>query len=96
MDYGIWYDDGKIDIGWVHDERGNGRTSRYETPDREDAEAQAATLRSVVPWQTFSVEELDGNHGERFKRVRKLALERRLEEAEKVVRQLRDALGHYR
>lgn len=92
MSYGIWYDDGKLDFGWVQTESGNGRTSRFED-DQVHAESHAEMLRHASPWLTCSVEPLDGDGDERFKRVHRLALEKRLADAEKTVAILRDLLG---
>lgn len=94
--YGIWYDDGHIDSGWLHVEGGNGRSSRWEHYDRAMAEEYAKVQRDRNdPSTIFSVEPIDGESRERQYRCRKLALEHRLARALKSVEEIRASIDHH-
>lgn len=92
MKYGIWYDDGRIDFGWLGEEGRHGRDHRFETDDLQEAERSASTHALMEQATIFSVEPLNGDSLERFKRVRRLAYENRLQKAEALVRDLRRLL----
>lgn len=95
MNYGIWYDDGHLDFGWLAEEGRHGRPYRYETDDLEEAtrKAQVQTERDLDT--IFVVEPLSDNPHDHtlFKRVRRLANEKRLRRAEALVEYLRKELA---
>ena len=93
MNYGIWYDNGRIDFGWLSEEGSHGRPYRYETNDLEEAMAKARFQTEHDKNCVFFAEPIDGDATERFKRVHKLALEKRLRDAEALVESLKRMLA---
>ena len=78
MQYGIWYDDGEMDFGWLAEEGRHGRDHRLECDTLAEAEAVAKIERSRARDVVFSVEPVEGLATEIYKRVRKLAKENKV------------------
>ena len=73
MKYGVWYDDGHVDLGWLNFEGGNGRVYRFEFDDEAEAQERADHEAFVDKKRVYVPMPLSGNFLERVERARKLA-----------------------
>jgi hypothetical protein len=73
VNYGVWYDDGKLDYGWLAEEHNHGRQYRAEFLTLEDAEDAAARQRAYDPETLFFAESIDGKDEERCERIHRAA-----------------------
>lgn len=80
--FGIWYDDGHIDCGWLAEEGRHGRQYRIERSTLEEAQEIAERQQQYEPETAFVAASFDEGHEALFKRVRKIVNRRRLEKAE--------------
>ncbi len=92
--FGVWYDDGKLDGGWLAEEGRHGRTHRGEYFTLEDAREVAERQSHYDPDTIFYAAPLDSDHEKLFKIVRKLAKEKRLSKAEKELKAAKKSLAH--
>lgn len=93
--YGIWYDDGRFQSGWLHQESGNGRSDRYEVTDLAEAQAYAKAQGEFDKTTLYFAEPADGEYRERFRRCKRAALEHRLERALTEVESIRRMIEHH-
>jgi hypothetical protein len=95
MMYGVWYDDGNMDFGWLSEEGRHGRDHRLEYDTLEEAEVMAKDMRTSHLWRDekfraiFSAEPIDGDARQRFKRIRALAKEHRIKLLEAEIASIR-------
>jgi hypothetical protein len=73
MRYGVWYDDGRMDFGWLAEEHNHGRQYRAEYLTLEEAQKVAERQSYYDPETVWVAEPIDGDDEERFKRVRQIA-----------------------
>lgn len=78
MMYGVWYDDGRMDFGWLAEEGRHGRQHRAEYYSDEEAVRVADREQRADASMVFFAEPIDGQDQERFKRIRKLAKAKRI------------------
>lgn len=93
VNYGIWYDDGRLNFGWLAEEGAHGRPYRYETDDLEEATRKAQVQTEHDINTIFVPEPLNSDSRALFKRVRRLAWEKKLRKAEELVEYLRKKLA---
>ena len=80
--FGVWYDDGHLDFGWLAQEGGNGRVSRAEYFSLEEAERAAEMHRTFYKDGTvFHAAEIGTDEEKLAKRVHKLAMQERVRRA---------------
>lgn len=91
--YGIWYDDGRLDFGWLDDVGGNGRPYHAEYESKEEAQEVAERERKHAPGTVFYPALIDTNQKELFERVRKLAHALRIQRAERELERAKTAAG---
>lgn len=80
--FGVWYDDGHMDVGWLAEEHNHGRQYRAEYLSMAEAEEVAARQRAYDKDTVFYPAPLDSDHEKLFKTVRKLANMDRVKRAE--------------
>jgi hypothetical protein len=91
--FGIWYDDGRIDFGWLAEESRHGRPERAEYLTLEEAERNAEMHRKWYRHRTvFYPSPLNVDEEALAKTVHKMALRGRIERAEAELAQARAAL----
>jgi hypothetical protein len=91
--FGIWYDDGRMDFGWLAEEGRHGRQSRIERLSLEEAQKIAERQALYDKDTIFQAAPLDSDHEEMFTKVRRMAKERRLESAKKALSRAEEALA---
>lgn len=90
--YGVWYDNGRIDFGWLNYEGKHGRPYRAEYSTLEEAQ-EAADLEAKHDSKcVFHASLIGVDEKKLFKTVHKLARAMRLELAEREVRRARAAV----
>jgi hypothetical protein len=90
--YGVWYDDGHIDCGWLNHEGGHGRPYRAEYSSLEDAHAAAEREAEHDKKTVFYAADVDTEHEKLFKIVRKLVNAKRLARAERELQRAKAAI----
>lgn len=76
--FGIWYDDGAYDCGWLGAVGGNGQAEHAEYFSREEAERQAAFERSADRTVIFAALSRDEATAECTEYIRKIAVANRV------------------
>lgn len=85
MRFGIWYDDGRMDFGWLAEEGRHGRQNRIECDTLEEAQKLGERQAYYDHETIFHAASLDSEHTAMFKKVRRMAKEKRLERAKKAL-----------
>ena len=76
--YGVWYDDARMDFGWLAEEDRHGRQHRAEYDSDEEAVRVANREQHADASMVFFAEPIDGKDQERFRRIRKIAKAKRI------------------
>lgn len=80
-EYGIWYDDGRTQFGWLSIFGGNGREYRYEAIE-EEATHFASVMRQEDPATAYLVQCVDADKIQIHREGRRAGLTLRLQRAE--------------
>jgi predicted outer membrane protein len=91
--FGIWYDDGRMDFGWLNHEGRHGRPYRAEYLSLEEAQRAAELEEQYDKKTVFYATDIDADHQKLFKTVRDLVKRRRLERAEAELESAKAAMG---
>lgn len=91
--FGVWYDEGGVDCGWLAEEHNHGRQYRIEYSTLEEAEACAERQRYYDKNTVFYAASLDTEYMAMFDRVRKIVNANRLKEAERRLERAKAAVA---
>ena len=91
--FGVWYDEGGLDCGWLAEEHNHGRQYRIEYSTLEEAEACAERQRYYDKNTVFYAAPLDMDHEELFKKVRKIVNSKKLKDAERKLERAKAAVA---
>jgi hypothetical protein len=91
--YGIWYDDGRIDLGWLHFEGSHGRPQRCEYDTVEEAREEAVRQGERDMTSVFEPLALDTDDRECSRIVSRIAKQARVRRAEQELGMARQVLA---
>ena len=90
--FGVWYDDGRLSLGWLAHEGRHGRQYRAEYETLEEAQEVAERESQYDKETVFVAADLDTDSKKLVKTVQALAKQRRLERAEAELRAAKAAV----
>ncbi len=91
--FGVWYDDGRLDFGWLAYEGRHGRSYSLEVPTLEEAQEIADREAQYDKETVFYAADKEADHTEMFKTVRKIVNRRKLEKAERDLKHAKAAVA---
>lgn len=89
MRYGVWYDDGSLDVGWLAEEHNHGRRYRLECTTLEDAETVAERQRAYDSETLFVAQPIDGKDEARLLKFREQAKQIKISRLEREITRLK-------
>lgn len=90
--FGVWYDGGGLECGWLAEEGRHGRSYRIERSTLAEVEETAERQSTLDPECVYVAAALDEDHEKLFRRARKIVNRRRLDKAKRDLQSAKSAV----